>query len=325
MWNSNKCQIFHIVNKTGIIMKPRMIRSFSLLLALMLVFLPSCNEQEEKDAFTFAFMTDIHLQPEKNAGDGFRQAIDSLNKLNPDFVITGGDQIMDALGQKQSRADSLYDMYIGMSGLIECPVYNTMGNHEVFGIYERSGVDPSNPLYGEKMYEERIGEKYYAFNHKGWRFYILDSVEERMGEDSDGGNSYYGFIDSAQMEWLKEDLSKVNPETPIVISVHIPFITVQTQLAKGSTAANSDGIVISNARDVLLLFRDHNLKLVLQGHLHFLEDIYVGDIHFITGGAVCASWWDGSRGELEEGFLLVHVDGEDIDWEYIDYGWEVDR
>lgn len=306
-------------------MKSRKILTVPAIIFYVILFsFSSCNapktkETKNQDAFSFAFLTDIHVQPERNADQGFRQAIDTVNKLNPDFVITGGDLIMDALAQTQSRADSLYDLYKELSGLINMPVYNTMGNHEVFGIYDQSGVDSSHPLYGEKMFEERIGERHYAINHKGWRFYILDSVDER--EDGEG---YYGHIDSIQIAWLKEDLQNVDPETPIAISVHIPFITVQTQLVYGSTSANSEGLVITNATDVLSLFLDHNLKLVLQGHLHFLEDIFVGDIHFITGGAVCASWWTGPRGEMEEGFLLVHVNGEEIDWEYVDFGWEVE-
>jgi len=288
---------------------------------LATLFISSCNntveEVKDENAFSFAFLTDIHVQPERNAAAGFKQAIDTVNMLNPDFVITGGDQIMDALGQTESRADSLYDLYIELSESFNMPVYNTMGNHEVFGFYESSGVDRSHPLYGEKMYEERLGDRYYAFNHKGWRFYILDSVDER-----EEGTGYYGHVDAEQIEWIKEDLKNVDPETPIVLSVHIPFITIQTQLVNGSTAPNSDGLVITNARDVLLLFQEHNLRLALQGHLHFLEDLYVGDVHFITGGAVSASWWNGPRGEMEEGFLMVHVNGEEIDWEYVDFGWE---
>jgi len=81
--------------------------------------------------------------------------------------------------------------------------------------------------------------------------------------------------------------------------------------------------VINNARDVLLLFWEYNLKLVLQGHLHFLEDIYINeDVHFITGGAVSARWWNNKPTDYpEEGFVLVKVKGEEIEWDYIDYGW----
>jgi len=62
--------------------------------------------------------------------------------------------------------------------------------------------------------------------------------------------------------------------------------------------------------------------LVLQGHLHFLEDVYVNGIHFITGGAVCAAWWTGPNDGLEEGYVVVQVKGKEFDWEYFDYGWD---
>ena len=115
----------------------------------------------------------------------------------------------------------------------------------------------------------------------------------------------------------------MDKNTPIVISVHIPLISVQTQLRQGATAPNGEGLVITNSTDILSLFTEHDLKLVLQGHLHFLEDIYAAGTHFITGGAVSASWWNGPRGDLEEGFLMVHVSGDEFEWEYVDYGWEV--
>lgn len=285
-----------------------------------LFFLSSCEKSEEESKFTFAFLTDIHVQPEKNADMGFIKAIGMVNQLNPDFVITGGDLIMDASKQTEARADSLYDLYIELSALLNMPVYNTMGNHELFGIYEESGVDPSHPLYGEKMYEERIGERYFAFNYQGWRFYILDSVDEK--EDSEG---YYGHVDTLQLLWLEEDLRGVDPLTPIVISVHIPFISLKTQLPKGGPENKADIPLIINGTDVISLFGDHNLKLVLQGHLHILEDVYAVGIHFITGGAVCGNWWDGPYGDTEEGFIVLNVEGEEFTWEYIDYGWTVKK
>ena len=289
----------------------------------LLMGLAGCNgtsepvvDQQGGDGFTFAFMTDLHVQPEKRADEGVARAIEKVNELGPDFVITGGDLIMDALGQTQGRSDSLYRMYDSLQQGFEMPVYNTLGNHELFGIYERSGVDRSHPLYGEKMYEKYLGKPYYAFDHKGWRFYIFDSV------DDTGEGRYYGHVDSVQLAWLKEDLEGVDPETPLAVSVHIPLITAYTQISKGSTEANSRGLVVENSREVLDAFGDHNLKLVLQGHLHILEDIYIDGIHFITGGAVSANWWSGPRNGMEEGFLVLKVHGEELEWKYVDFGWE---
>nr|NQU90394.1 hypothetical protein [Bacteroidota bacterium] len=86
---------------------------FSLLFVLFYLFLTGCINQSGKgelNQFSFAFITDIHLQPERNATEGFVQAIGELNALKPDFVITGGDLIMYALGQTWGRADSLYKL-----------------------------------------------------------------------------------------------------------------------------------------------------------------------------------------------------------------------
>jgi 3',5'-cyclic AMP phosphodiesterase CpdA len=270
-----------------------------------------------EDEFTFAYLADIHLQPELHAMEGFRLAIDTLNKINPDFILTGGDLIRDALGQTWSRSDSLYNIYMEMTGDLNMPVYNTIGNHEVFGWYREEEEITGHPEFGKKMYENRLGERFYSFDHKGWHFIVLDAI----GRAEDGG--YFGLIEDEQIEWLKNDLEKVDKQTPIALSVHIPFISVRTQLVKGSTVPNADGLVITNARDVLLNLYEYNLRLVLQGHLHFLEDIYVGDkTHFITAGAVCGLWWNNKPGSTpEEGFLLVRVKGEQIEWEYVDYGW----
>ena len=289
-----------------------------IILALILMA-PACKKKQQAQDydFTFAFLTDIHIQPEMGATEGFRKAIDTLNLLNPDFIITGGDMVMDALNTRYSRVDSLYTLYSELCEGFNMPVYNTIGNHEIYGWHsDEEGIE-DHPEFGKKMFEDRIGERFYSFDHQGWHFIVLDAIA--MGEEG----RYIGRIGDEQIAWLERDLQKTGKETPIVTSVHIPFITARTQLVRGSLEANSKGSVITNSRDVLLKLEDYNLKLVLQGHLHFLEDIYVGNrTHFITGGAVSGRWWRNEPGsEPQEGFLLVRVKDGQIEWEYIDYGW----
>lgn len=281
----------------------------------------SCNQQKSEPSlenhFKFAFITDIHLQPERRATEGFLQAIDTINKLNPDFVITGGDLIMDALGTTYGRADSLYKLYNETAANLEMPVYNTLGNHEIYGIYHKSGADRNHPEFGEKMFEKEIGKSYYSFDHKGWHFIILNSVEETYA-----GNAYEGFIDKAQMQWLKSDLEKVNPETPIAVSTHIPLTTVYWRIYDSPNEPNKPNIAVKNTPELLGLFEGYNLKLVLQGHMHTIEEVKVKGITYITGGAISAAWWTGPHQGFEEGFVLVEVDGDDFSWEYVDYLWE---
>lgn len=292
--------------------------------AYMILIVFSANSQTlpvpGENEFTFVFMTDIHLQPEKNAVEGFTKAIEKVNSLKPDFVITGGDLVMDALGVNFERADMLYDLYAENMKKFNMPVYNTMGNHEVFGLYsEKSGIKPDHPEYLEKMFVNRLGEKNYSFDHKGWHFMILDSVEE-----GDDGN-YYGSIDSLQAEWIKTDLAGIEKETPIVISTHIPFFTTFQQVLYNSTDPNGSGLVITNSKQVKDLFKGYNLKLVLQGHLHVVEEIYIMDCNYLIGGAVCGAWWKGSNYGTEEGFMFIRVKEGAFSWEYIDYGWEVEK
>lgn len=272
---------------------------------------------DSPNSFCFIFATDIHVQHERNAAKGFSQAIDSINNLQPAFVITGGDLVFDVLGQKYERADSLYNLYLEMLQQFQMPVYNTIGNHEIYGIYKKSGADSLHPEYGEKMFEKRLGKSYYSFEHGGWKFMILNSIEDTKK------NKYIGLIDDNQIEWIKDELSKTDSSMPIAVSTHIPFITAFMQKYSGSTAANDSGLVVVNSKEVLDLFKGYNLKLVLQGHLHIVEDIFIDGIHFITSGAVSAKWWTGPNMGFEEGFMFFNVNGEDFTWKYVDYGWQI--
>ena len=294
-----------------------------LFLILAVVLLQNCNQPAKQpqntDDFSFVFMTDIHVSYERNADKGFSQALDTINKLMPDFVLTGGDNIMDALGQTYERSDSLYNLYEELVKKLKMPVYNTMGNHEVFGLYESSGVSPEHDLYGKKLFEDRLSKRYYSFDHKNWHFIVLDGIS--FTED----RHYRGWIDEEQIEWLKADLEKNGKEKPVAVSIHIPLLSVGQQIMQGPTTAFKEGSVVNNALDVIKILEQYKVKLVLQGHLHFLEDVYYNVIHYVTGGAVSSQWWNGPRFGMEEGFLKVNVSGEDFNWEYIDFGWDVEK
>ncbi|MEN8229732.1 MAG: metallophosphoesterase, partial [Bacteroidota bacterium] len=248
---------------------------------------PGTQEEPNDDSFTFTFLTDIHIQPELRATEGFQMAIDSVNAIAPDFVITGGDLVYDVLNASHERADSLYNLYKEMTKGFNMPVYNTMGNHEIYG-YASSEADPQHSEYGEKMYENRIGKRYYSFDHKGWHFMILDGIEK--GEAN--GGAYIGKVDSTQLTWIKKELEQLDPETPIVLATHIPLVSIFPQILHGPLYADNQGSLVTNQQQVLALFRKMNLKLVLQGHLHAVEELnLMGQVRFITGGAVSGLWW----------------------------------
>ncbi len=64
-----------------------------------------------------------------------------------------------------------------------------------------------------------------------------------------------------------------------------------------------------NSKTVLSLFKDHNLRIVLQGHNHIYMNLYINGMHYLSGGS--ASYGTGGN---DEGFLQIkiHNNAEDI-------------
>lgn len=184
---------------------------------------------KEEDSFDFAFLTDIHVQPELGAPEGFRQCLRAVNALGTpaDFVLTGGDLIFDALDVGMDRIREQWKVFDECSKELALPVHHTIGNHDVVGWSTKSPVKPTDQDYGKKLFAERFGlaRTYRSFDHKGWHFIILDSIGQNK-ETLD----YEGWIDEAQLDWLKKDLAATGRTKPIVMVTHIPFYTTWHQV-----------------------------------------------------------------------------------------------
>ncbi|MBM1105149.1 metallophosphoesterase [Aurantibacter crassamenti] len=272
------------------------------------------EETNSEESFEFAFLTDIHIKPEMNAPIGFQMAIDKVNELNPDFVITGGDLVYDAMRGNYEKSESLFNLYATMAKGFKMPVYNCLGNHDLFAIYEESPENEDHPDYKYGMWERHFGKSYYSFTHKGWHFITLNSL------DVTPNKRYKSSFHQEQLQWLKNEIEQIDKATPIVITTHIPMICTYTQLNGGNSR------VVDNAPEVFKLLENHNLKLVLQGHIHWKEFGMVNDrFHFLTGGSIAGNGWKGRRHNTREGFVKVKITGNDFTWEYVDHGWETER
>jgi 3',5'-cyclic AMP phosphodiesterase CpdA len=198
---------------------------------------------------------------------------------------------------------------------LEVPLHNTIGNHDVFGLFTKSGVSPTDEKYGKKMFEDTIGRRYYSFDHKGWHFVVLDSIgmtPERQ---------YIGQIDDDQLTWLTNDLQSTGTSVPVVLITHIPLVSTFPQMVS-PPGASTAGILVTNVRDVLKIMMPYKVKAVLQGHTHVCENVRYKDTQFITSGAVSGNWWRGHRLGFPEGFAVLTVKGEEISWRYETYGWQ---
>lgn len=268
------------------------------------------NEQE----FSFVFMTDLHVKHDPFVLAELSRLTDTINKMRVDFVLTGGDQVFDVMRGNVKKSDSLFSLYKEQIAKINVPVHSCMGNHELFGIYPESDIDSTHEDYKYGMFQRYLGNPYYSFDHKGWHFIVLNVLDV-------ADKKYIGRVDEKQIEWLKQDLSKVNTNTPVAIAAHLPFVSSFYQVYPPKSGGEAVPAWIKNRDEVLQLFKNHRLKLVLQGHIHWLEDINVENrTHFITGGAVAGrpSWRGSNHGP--RGFLLFSVKADTFSWKFIEYG-----
>ena len=241
--------------------------------------------------FSFVFLPDIHLEPDSAIEDNLNRIIKKVNKLKPDFVITGGDMIYTAKNVDNIKAKQLFDLMDDKFSKFKIPLYYTMGNHEVVGILPNSGIDSSHPQWGKGMYEERYGQRYKSFVNSGWKFFLLDGIKIREKK-----MDYTSGVDSIQIEWLKYELLQTDSNMPIVIVIHTPLINPY------AISSTEHQVLSKNAETVLNLFNDHNLKMVLQGHNHKYMNLFLGGTYYISGGSTLPK-----TDQVNEGFLFVKI------------------
>lgn len=290
-------------------------------LCCLTVLLASCGTagKENQSAqpatkLTFAYLTDVHLNKDNagNGNEGLRKALKAAVDNGAEFVMFGGDNAdTDHLGEAETTADTLHARFVRLVEEAGLPAYYTIGNHDRF---YRSEGQPDT--LGFKMFEKHYGPTYRSFTQKGVHFVILNALYPQ------GDDAPYN-VGAEQLEWLKADLDTVARETPVIVSIHVPMLSLYYPVVEGSMKAWD---MIADTKAVVDLLKEHNTQLVLQGHQHIYEQIQERDLWFVTAGAVSAYWWQGTFLTTEEGILLVKVDENNrVTWEYVDYGWDVEK
>ncbi len=251
--------------------------------------------------FSFVFLPDIHLSSDSMVIASFERMTNQVNKLHPDFVITGGDMIYTAKNVDDKKAGVLFNLMYKEFKLLKMPVYYTIGNHEHVGIAGETGIDQSNPDWGKQMWIKRYGKQYYTFIYNGWKFFVLDGI--RILPEQQG---YTQGIDSVQIDWIKSELSSTDRKMPLVISIHTPIVNPHAITTSASRVMSPD------TEAVLNLFNDYNLKIVLEGHTHLYMNLYFDGTYFLSGGSTVY----GTSNE-DDGFYLIKVKKGTEDPEFI--------
>lgn len=272
--------------------------------------------------FTFAYISDSHIQHIKgnefvrNWDRGLIKAVAECNLMSPkpDFVVYGGD-----LAQLATKPE--LDHGAELMSALRYDTHYVMGEHDYY-------------LDLGEYWEELFGPQWYSWDHKGVHFVVLNSIltyddwthnrwssgEERMGVmaglDDPRGSPF--MVGEKQRQWLKEDLSRVNRNTPVVIFSHSPL----QKIFKNWNFWTED------ADEVQALLKRFKKVNVFYGHVHQIQYNQIGNISFHSVMATAWPWpYPGSYAQADSHLPVLTVEMNRADpfferdgtgWQYID-------
>ncbi len=267
----------------------------------------------KKKRFRAAFISDIHIKTLDVAEAGMRKALQTINQSDkkPDFIINGGDSIMDALAVSKEKTKAQWDLFFDiLQAENRLPVKHCMGNHDIWGWQLKEDMK-SDPLYGKNWWLQLTGntKPYYSFTHQNWHFIVLDSTQENNG-------GYIALLDAEQFNWLGAELES-NKDKHICVVSHIPIVSFCSAMFFKDMLPNGDwklsrALLHTDARMIKDLFRKYpNIRCCLSGHIHLQDEVTYLGIQYFCNGAVSGNWWKGAFQDFAPAYALFdfHQDG----------------
>ena len=191
------------------------------------------------DDFYFVQLSDVHWgysgPANPDALNTLKKTVATVNALEvqPDFIIFTGD-LTHTTDDPKERRKRMAEFKEIAAGLNVKTVRFIPGEHDA-------------SLDNGTAYKENFGLTNYTFEHKGVHFIVLDNV-------SDAG----ARIGDAQLDWLKDDLSKQAKDARIVVFTHRPLF----DLAPKWDWATRDG------DKAMALLMPYTKVTVFYGHIH---------------------------------------------------------
>ena len=132
---------------------------------------PWVNEINEKgkNDFTFGIISDLNGGEREGV---FNVAVQQINRINPDFVLSIGD-LIDGGTEDFEQLELEWDDFDDRASQFNMPFFYLGGNHDL-----------TNPKM-RKFWKQRFGPRYYHFVYKDVLFLMVDSEdfeEKRMQE-----------------------------------------------------------------------------------------------------------------------------------------------
>lgn len=229
---------------------------FGLCFVLMGLGLTSCRTPEPAGEFSFVQLCDTQLGMGGYEHDvaTFTEAVDQINRLNPDFVLICGDLVQDR--NEKSFAD-----FKRIRNGFNVPCHCAPGNHDV-------GNKPTAESLA--YYRSVIGEDYYSFDHKGHTFVIVNTQLWKVDVPEES---------ELQDAWLEEVLKTADgKDAPVFVVGHYPLF-----LGDPDEAEEYMNLPVAKRQELLDLFERHGVVAVLGGHTHKLTINEYNGIQMVNG------------------------------------------
>ena len=197
------------------------------------------------------------------------------------FGINHGDIVFDA--------HDLYPDYLRVLSSSRIPWHHCPGNHDI-------DYAARHDLRSRDTWTRVFGARHYAFQYPGATFILLDNVYYLGCGTAGNPGSYCGRIGPDQLQFVRNVLANVPPDTLIVVSMHIPLLTYQD-----ATSA-ADNTIDRHA--LLEVLSTHPHSVSFSGHMHATEHHYLAanegfraasphHHHVLT--AASGGWWGGPK------------------------------
>lgn len=139
----------------------------------------------------------------------FSQAVEQLNLLQPEFVLSVGD-LIEGYTEKPDKVAEEWKEFQGYVSKLQMPFFYVPGNHDVANVYQ------------EKVWKEKFGRRHYSFVYRNVLFLILNSDDPPKGP---------GSLGEEQLEFVKKTLEQNAEVRWTIVAIHRPLWT-QTNLDK---------------------------------------------------------------------------------------------
>lgn len=197
---------------------------------------------------------------------------------------------------------------IGKSGF---PFFYICGNHDI-----ENNVSTNEEA--RKSFNSYFGPSYYSFDRGNVHYVVLDDTYWM-------GRYYAGYIEKKQLDWLRDDLSRVPEESTVIVSMHIPCYSREAR--KKDWGKESYHKVVSNRQALFKLLKPYDAH-IMSGHEHYNENYILADNLYEHCHAPlstlfwCAPWaMDGTPG----GYAIYEIENGKIkDWYYKSVGRDRD-